>query len=155
MEKELLSVDEVSKILTVHPITVRRYIKEKKIKASKVGGQWRVKVSDLKDFMALGSFEADHKAKAIKGLNTFIQGDTIGSHTLEGCVILDYNVPDALAATPLCEKIISKINLNDPDKKWVRFEYFYMETEKKARIVIYGNPKFLGKLLLETSEFDI
>jgi len=46
----LLSVNQVAFILKVHPLTVRRYIKEKKLTAIKVGGNIRIKENDLQDF---------------------------------------------------------------------------------------------------------
>ena len=45
----LLSVKQVAFILKVHPLTVRRYIKEKKLKAIKVGGNVRIQENDLQD----------------------------------------------------------------------------------------------------------
>jgi excisionase family DNA binding protein len=46
----LLSVKQVAFILRVHPLTVRRYITAKKLKAVKVGGNIRVEESALQDF---------------------------------------------------------------------------------------------------------
>ena len=46
----LLSVKQVAYILKVHPLTVRRYIKEERLKAIKSGGNVRIKESDLNEF---------------------------------------------------------------------------------------------------------
>ena len=46
----LLSIKQVAFILKVHPLTVRRYIKEKKLHAVKVGGNVRVSEEDLEKF---------------------------------------------------------------------------------------------------------
>lgn len=46
----LLSVKQVAYILKVHPLTVRRYIKEERLKAIKSGGNVRIKESDLAEF---------------------------------------------------------------------------------------------------------
>ena len=46
----LLSVKQVAFILKVHPLTIRRYISEKKLKAVKVGGNVRILETDLQDF---------------------------------------------------------------------------------------------------------
>ena len=45
----LLSVKQVAFILKVHPLTVRRYIKEKRLKAVKVGGNVRIEENALQD----------------------------------------------------------------------------------------------------------
>jgi len=46
----LLSVNQVAFILKVHPLSVRRYIKENKLKAVKAGGNIRIQENDLQDF---------------------------------------------------------------------------------------------------------
>jgi len=46
----LLNINQVAFILKVHPLTVRRYIKEGKLKAVKIAGNIRIKESILQDF---------------------------------------------------------------------------------------------------------
>ncbi len=46
----LLSVKQVAFILRVHPLTVRRYIISKKLKAIRVGGNIRIEENALQDF---------------------------------------------------------------------------------------------------------
>ena len=46
----LFSVTQIAFILKVHPLTVRRYIKEGRLKAIKAGGNIRIKEVDLADF---------------------------------------------------------------------------------------------------------
>lgn len=46
----LFNVNQAAFILKVHPLTVRRYIKEKRLTAVKVGGNIRIKEDDLNGF---------------------------------------------------------------------------------------------------------
>ena len=46
----LLSVNQVAFILHVHPLTIRRYIRDKKLKALKIGGNIRIDENSLQDF---------------------------------------------------------------------------------------------------------
>lgn len=46
----LFSVKQAAYILKVHPLTIRRYIKEEKLKAVKVGGNIRIRESALNEF---------------------------------------------------------------------------------------------------------
>jgi len=47
---KLLTLKEVAKILRVSERSVNRYIESGKLKASKIG-QWRIKQSDLDEFL--------------------------------------------------------------------------------------------------------
>lgn len=46
----LLNVNQVAFILKVHPLTVRRYLREGNLKAVRIGGNVRIKESQLLDF---------------------------------------------------------------------------------------------------------
>lgn len=50
MEETLYSVKQVGILLKVHPLTVRRYIKDGKLKAVKIAGNIRVPKSYLENF---------------------------------------------------------------------------------------------------------
>ena len=47
---ELYTVYQAATILKIHPITIRRYIKEGKLKAFRAGGNIRIALPDLKAF---------------------------------------------------------------------------------------------------------
>lgn len=48
---DLLTVNEVAAILRLSPFTIRRWIKEQKLRAVKVGSVWRVYKVDLEKFL--------------------------------------------------------------------------------------------------------
>jgi excisionase family DNA binding protein len=50
MEGNLFSVNQVAILLKVHPLTIRRYIKEGKLKALKVAGNIRISQNALDNF---------------------------------------------------------------------------------------------------------
>lgn len=47
---EFYTVNQTAIILKVHPLTIRRYIKEGKLKAVKIGGNIRIAQSAINDF---------------------------------------------------------------------------------------------------------
>ena len=51
MQNRFYTVEEISDALDMHPKTVQRYIREGKIKATKVGKAWRVLEKDFRAFM--------------------------------------------------------------------------------------------------------
>lgn len=48
--EEFYTVNQAAITLKVHPLTIRRYIKEGKLKALRVGGNIRISVNDLRSF---------------------------------------------------------------------------------------------------------
>lgn len=46
----LFNVNQAAFILKVHPLTIRRYIKEGKLKAIRAGGNVRIKEAELQQF---------------------------------------------------------------------------------------------------------
>ncbi|MCL5439250.1 MAG: helix-turn-helix domain-containing protein [Patescibacteria group bacterium] len=48
---EYYSVSQVALILKVHPLTIRRYIREEKLNAFRAGGNIRISASDLRSFI--------------------------------------------------------------------------------------------------------
>lgn len=48
--EEFYTVIQAAKVLKVHQITLRRYIREGKLKAYRAGGNIRISVADLKNF---------------------------------------------------------------------------------------------------------
>lgn len=45
------NVNQAAFIMKVHPLTIRRYIREGKLKAVRLGGNVRIKERDLQNFM--------------------------------------------------------------------------------------------------------
>lgn len=45
------NVNQAAFIMKVHPLTIRRYIREGRLKAVKLGGNVRIKEKDLQSFM--------------------------------------------------------------------------------------------------------
>lgn len=48
--ENLFNVNQAAYILKVHPLTIRRYIRENKLKAVRAGGNIRIKESNLMEF---------------------------------------------------------------------------------------------------------
>lgn len=58
--ENLFNVNQAAFILKVHPLTVRRYIKEERLVAVKVGGNVRIRESDLQNFAKAFSVTPKH-----------------------------------------------------------------------------------------------
>jgi len=48
--EDFYTVNQAATVLKVHPLTIRRYIREGKLKAYRAGGNVRIAVNDLRNF---------------------------------------------------------------------------------------------------------
>jgi excisionase family DNA binding protein len=55
MENDILTVEEVAELLKVSTKTIIRFINKKSLKASKLGRSWRIRKSDINDFLEKNS----------------------------------------------------------------------------------------------------
>lgn len=142
---DLLKVDQVAQMLDMHPRTIRRYIRDNQLKASKIGGEWRIRKEDVEMFM--GGIAQQLKEEATQDVEAFIQSkDSEVDGKLQVCTVLDCYVgtPEAFR---ISEVVMRLMNEENPDRGKAKFQYFYDDAEKKGRYIIWGNPTFVGAVL--------
>jgi excisionase family DNA binding protein len=61
LKREFLSTNEVAEMLGISPFTIRRYIQLRKLKALKLEGSYRVRRSDLKQFLKAREIETEEE----------------------------------------------------------------------------------------------
>lgn len=147
---DLLTVDVLAEILEMHPRTIRRYIRDNQLKATKVGGEWRIRKEDAEMF--IGSKLKQIKANAIEDVQAFMEGKDIEVEgKLQVCSVLDCYVNQA-EAVKISEVIMSYMNQPDPTRGKAKFQYFFDDAENKGRYMIWGTPAFVGKVLTAVGE---
>ena len=60
---EILTAEQVAKILQVHPFTVLKFIKQGKLKASKLGRVYRIRRRDVDEFLDSQAEKAEKRMK--------------------------------------------------------------------------------------------
>jgi excisionase family DNA binding protein len=149
--QDIYTVDQVAQILEMHPRTIRRYIRDGRLKATKVGGEWRIKGMDLNGLMNGNVNEIIKESK--NDVIGFVEGrySELDSK-VQVCTVIDYYVDSPEEAGPMSQALVSLMNSGDPDQMKAKFQYVYDQEEKKARFILWGNPKFLAKMLTVVSD---
>jgi excisionase family DNA binding protein len=145
----LFTVDQLAQMLDMHPRTIRRYIREKKLKATKIGGEWRIRKEDVELFM--GGIKEQLKSEATNDVQDFVHGFSEMNGKLQVCTVLDCYVTTS-EAVKISEIIMRHMNEPNPDREKAKFQYFYDDAEKKGRYMIWGNPTFVGCVLSDVGE---
>jgi len=147
---DFYTVDQLAQILDLHPRTIRRYIRENRLKALKVGGEWRIRKEDAEMF--IGGKLKQLNAEAKDEIVAFLDGqppETGGK--LQVCAVLDCYVANP-EAMQLSQIIMQYMNQPDPERGKAKFQYMYDDREKKGRYILWGNPGFVGKVLSAVSQ---
>jgi excisionase family DNA binding protein len=61
--ESLLSIEESAEKLGLHPETLRKWLREKRIGGVKVGRNWRLRESDLSAFIAANAMPANYEVR--------------------------------------------------------------------------------------------
>jgi excisionase family DNA binding protein len=64
LKREFLSTNEVAQVLGLTPFTIRRYIQLRKLKAVKLMGSYRVRQTDLEQFLKAREIETEEELEA-------------------------------------------------------------------------------------------
>jgi excisionase family DNA binding protein len=91
--EEFFTVVEAAGVLKVHPITIRRYIREGKLKAVRAAGNIRISKSGFADFTAIFVPNQKHKGPIINKESNFSFDDPIFRLKARGLGIRDSKKP--------------------------------------------------------------
>ncbi|MFF2091367.1 helix-turn-helix domain-containing protein [Paenibacillus sp. NPDC058174] len=142
----MYKIDDLAELLDMHARTIRRYIHEGKLIAMKVGGEWRVSEEELNRF--LGKKVQQLHEESLQHVDEYLgKGTTEIDGIYQVCSIIDCYVDGAKAAL-ISQELIQLLNADDPERGKAKFQYFYLQEEKKSRFIVWGKPGFVGKLLL-------
>ena len=148
--KKLFTVEEVAQILDVHTRTVRRYIKEEKLRASKVGGQWRVEKENLKKFMNNEEIVDQFQKKQDDIILGLIDGKSNSKVTIH--TIVDFKVESEQEVQKLCGRVCNTIN--NVENGNIKFQYIYNKETGIARFVFKGDSRNVSKIVSLFEEYE-
>jgi excisionase family DNA binding protein len=134
MSDELLTVEKVAELLGLHPGTIRRFVREGRLKAKKVGKRWRILRSELDSFAGVEAAEAPRPGKK--------------SALIRVSSVVDVQVNDEGEAWRISNSVLAVLNGKGPEYGEVRYDYLYMKEERRARLMFWGDPIFIGNLLI-------
>lgn len=128
------TVEQVSDLLSMHPKTIQRYIREGKLQAKKVGKGWRIAGHDLSVFTE-GSSVAD--ADFSKHIDEKI--------TMSAVIDIKASSPEE--SIQITNMLIGASNSKQTGIQRSTMHTQYIEYEKTLRITLWGAIEFVQKML--------
>lgn len=148
MERDILSIDEIAKMLSLHQRTVRRYLREGTLKGTKIGGEWRVRLSDVEAMLGDATVTQELGNVWNNQVIEYLQGESIGTkERFRVCSIMDCDFKSQAEASKVSSALLLIINTRQSCESEARFQYNFDSQTKKARFFLWGAPEFIAKCM--------
>lgn len=125
MQEKILTPEQVAQILQVHPFTVLKFIKQGKLKASKLGRVYRIRESDLEGFLDQTS---SRESKSSEELPKLVKKSKNKNKTT---LIKSIEPNDLADATPEPEITVTKVEMIETGKSSTKHggddEYYILQ----------------------------
>lgn len=132
MFKDYYTVEQISNMLNIHPKTIQRYIKEGKLRATKIGKGWRISGHDLSTFIECNS-------KKILG-NQSERRIMVSS-------VIDINVYDKGDAIRIMNTLTASLNVKPSEYGQSSMQSQYIERENMVRVTLWGDIRFIAIMM--------
>lgn len=134
MTKDYYTVEQISEMLVIHPKTIQRYIREGKLRATKIGKSWRVTGHDL------SVFTEENKEKAS---NVTEAASCIASS------VVDIGVDGKEEAIRIMNTLTAALNAKPSEYGRTSMQVQFLEYENTVRITLWGGLRFMT-VMMET-----
>ncbi len=121
MSTRVYSVESAAKKLNIHPRTVLRFINQGKLKAVKVGRQWRIQGDDLSKIL----------------------GESKPEKRVESSSVIDIPVGNKQEADRLHNLVMAVLNSKGEESFAPRVDFLFNPDEMRVRFVIWGSIGFM------------
>jgi excisionase family DNA binding protein len=140
MQDKYYSVEELAHILDLHPKTVRRFIREGKIKAQKFGRAWKIHQDNFRQYA-----HAELKDNRSDSKIEYSSPDERNRITVSA--VIEIREKDSEEASRISNSLIALLNSKDPSWGNARYDLIYHPEIGKARFVLYGTPAFIAAIM--------
>ncbi|MBN1411929.1 MAG: helix-turn-helix domain-containing protein [Spirochaetales bacterium] len=139
MEQLFFSVNEIAKLLSLHPKTIQRFIREGKITARKIGREWKISQESFKEFA--------HSELKVKSENQDINTESVEPRKITVSAVIEITNQDSEEASRISNSLMALLNSKDPAWGKTRYDYIYYPDVRKAKFILYGTPKFISAIM--------
>ena len=132
MSPQLYTADEVAGLLNLHVKTIRRYVRDGRLKAKRIGKEYRIARADLDDFAG-----ETHSADTPVARTRHVIASTI--------VDVDVISPDE--SHRITTMIMASLNSRKGEADFTRVDSIYYPEQAKLRVTITASPVMTCELL--------
>jgi len=145
MSNGYYTVDQVAEMLHMHVKTVRRYIREGKLPAAKVGKQWRVTGHDLSIFME-GERPADVDSSG-STLSTSTSATTARPPKVQVSTVVETVYETQQEVERITNTLTAVMQTKDPAYGNSTLNVQVLPGQRKIRVLLWGTIPFMESML--------
>lgn len=142
MTDQFFTVEQIAKMLNIHPKTIQRYIREGKLHATKLGRSWRVTGHDLSRFTEASPPpphpDPIHAAGPLSG---------------KASAVIDLQVPGQLQADRVITALTAAMKGKPAEYGDASLAAQYIPAEDLVRLTLWGNIPFMATIFASVELF--
>lgn len=150
MEEKFYTIDQIADVLGMHHKTIRKFITEGKLRANKVGKQWRISGHDLSLFMEDNNVNIKSNNKLESEKIEFSNGDVDSNNRtskINVSTVIDINEVDIEEHRRISNTILALMNSKDSKMSNSTINIKYYKSDKNLKVMLWGNIEFTNEML--------
>lgn len=154
MENQFYTIDKIAEILGMHHKTIRKFITEGKLAASKVGKQWRISGHDLSLFMEKNNVNINDKNTVEESNIDFLTNGEVKENEKQKVnvsTVVDINDVNKEEYFRISNTLIAIMNCKEPKMGKSTINMKYDEKENRLRVLLWGTIRFIEEMLKSIS----
>lgn len=153
MENKFYTIDQVAGLLDMHHKTIRKFISEGQLRASKVGRQWRISGHDLSVFMEKSNEVPDTETVNEELSVEYSSGGNREDRQKQIHVssVIDMNEMEKDEYIRVSNTLIAIANSYKSEEDGHTIQIKYDERDKRVRVILWGSIAFTENILSSVS----
>lgn len=150
MEEKFYTIDQIAEILGMHHKTIRKFITEGKLRANKVGKQWRISGHDLSLFMEDNNVNIKNNNKLESEKIEFSTGDVDSNNKtskINVSTVIDINEVDIDEHKRISNMLLALMNSKDSKIRNSTINIKYYKNNKNLKVMLWGDIEFTNVML--------
>ena len=150
MEDKFYTIDQIAELLGMHHKTIRKFITEGKLGASKVGKQWRISGHNLSIFMENNDVKmSNENINEELNIDYSTEGKELGTmqQMVNVSTVVDINEIQKDEYIRISNTLIAVANSKEPEIGKSTVHVKFDEKDKRVRVILWGSIKFIENML--------
>lgn len=150
MDEKFYTIDQIAEILGMHHKTIRKFITEGRLRANKVGKQWRISGHDLSIFMENSNLSISSKVEK-KGDEAGISISNLVENNepnkISVSTVVDIKDIDTEEYRRISNMLLAVMNSKDSKMNNATINLKHYKEENNLKVMLWGDIEFIKEML--------